>query len=495
MFMVGVGETLEEKMTSMTAEADQKKSKRVYVVDTNVLLHDADALEAFNEHDVILPLAVLEELDRQKTRQDDVGRNARHVSRALDKLRANASLFKGATLKGGGTLRVVAAPQELLAVLPMELREAGKVDNYLIALMLKLKADQAIEAIMVTKDINMRLKCDALDIRCEDHVCTRAANDPVMFYTGVEVHEDMSLQLIDAVYAAPVVLKDASTLGFNPSKQPLPNKVFVLKCVSGETKRSVMARCVAGALQRVPDRSAVFGLKPRNKEQLFALDLLMDPDVRLVTLVGPSGTGKTLLSLAAGLDQLHGMGSSAPMYDKLIVTRPIQPVGRDIGFMPGTLQEKMEPWVSPIRDNLEQLLGTKRGVVKRSSGRSADPDRLRSRAHADEPYLSLLMEHGKIEVEAITFIRGRSIPRSFIVIDEAQNLTLHELKTIITRAGEGTKIVLTGDIEQIDRADVDIYTNGLTYAVERFKTHAIAGHVTLTRGERSELATLASQIL
>lgn len=455
-----------------------KKAKRTYVLDTNVLLSDVDSIYAFEDNDVVVPLAVLEELDRQKVRQDDVGKNARHVSRTLDKMRAKGSLLEGVALPGGGVLKVVHSTAALLDKLPPELREVGKTDNYLIALMVMLKTGFGINAVMVSKDINVRIKCDSLGVPCEDYLKMRVADDPVKFYTGVRVVEDVDPAVIETVHS------EHETPVPDMIDNLMPNQIVVLKHVDpdGRNKMSAMTRYVGNRLKRIVDPFGVFGLKHRNKEQLFAFDMLLDPDIKLVTLVGPAGTGKTLLSMAAGLEQLRGLGKHN-RYEKLIVTRPVQPVGRDIGFLPGTLQEKMEPWVSPIRDNLEQL------VPNRTGGKG------KGRPVSDEPYLSLLLEHGKIEIEAITFIRGRSIPNAFIVIDEAQNLTLHELKTIITRAGEGTKIVLTGDIEQIDNVHVDVYTNGLTYAAEKFKSHDIAGHVTLCKGERSQLATIASQIL
>jgi len=230
---------------------------------------------------------------------------------------------------------------------------------------------------------------------------------------------------------------------------------------------------------------SVFGLRPRNKEQTFSLDLLMDENVKLLSMVGKAGCGKTLLAIAAGLEQLNSIGSQ-PKYQKLIVSRPVQPVGKDIGYLPGTLEEKMEPWIAPVKDNLDFLLGIN---GKKSVRKSKD------NLMSSDPYLELMQQRGLIEIEAISFIRGRSIPNAFIIIDEAQNLSMHELKTIVTRVGEGTKIVLTGDIEQIDNVDVDAYTNGLTYAIEKFKEHSIAAHVTLLKGERSHLATLASKIL
>lgn len=460
--------------------------KKIYVLDTNVLLSDPDALAAFDEHDVIVPLAVLEELDRQKTRPDDVGRNARAVSRTLDKMRLQGEgLMVGVPTQGGGMLRVVATAPDVLTLLPTELRDVNKTDNYLIALMRKLASNEEFDAIMVSKDINVRLKCDALGVKCEDYLRMRVADDPVKFYRGVSV-VTVPASVVDSVYATGSIPVDV-VHAQDQTGSPQPNQIVVLKHSDpAGSKRSVMTRRVGDDLRRIVDRGETFGLKPRNKEQRFALDLLMDPEIKLVTLVGPAGTGKTLLALAAGLEQLRGMGKSASDagYQRLIVTRPVQPVGKEIGYLPGTLEEKMEPWISPIRDNLEQLIGSRQR-----------PQGDRARGAKQEPYLSLLMESGKVEVEAITFIRGRSIPNSFMVIDEAQNLSIHELKTIVTRVGDGTKIILTGDIEQIDNVHVDIYTNGLTYCVERFKSHSIAGHVTLQKGERSPLATIASQIL
>jgi PhoH-like ATPase len=270
------------------------------------------------------------------------------------------------------------------------------------------------------------------------------------------------------------------------------NEIVILKRTTQDgSKASALARCVCKGDDRllipVEKIDSAFGLKPLNKEQTFSLDLLFDPSIRLVTLVGPSGTGKTLLAVAAGLDQLKSLGQRG-VYRKLLVTRPVHPLGRDIGFLPGTLDEKMEPWLAPIRDNLNFLMSGKKernGARKQRNGTR----------YKEDPYISLLQDDGILEIEAITYIRGRSIPNCFMVIDEAQNLSMHELKTIITRVGENTKIVLTGDIEQIDNAHVDVYTNGLTYAVEKFKDSPIAGHVTLTKGERSELATIASRIL
>ena len=465
--------------------------KKVYVLDTNVLLLDANALFSFEDNDLIIPMVVLEELDRHKTRSDEVGRNARLVNRTLDDLRKTGNFADGISLHTGGTVKITAADAAALQALPFEL-QATKADNMIIAFMLSLKPSNP-DAVLVSKDINVRIKCDSLGIKCEDYLKMQVTSDPQKFYRGVEVVE-LDEQLIEQFYANQQLELTKENLA---GRQLYPNQVVVIKHVKdGLTTKSAIAKCKdvgKGTIVPVSKIDSVYGLKPRNKEQIFSLDLLFDDNIKLLTLVGPSGTGKTLLTLAAALEQLKGIGSShLAHYEKLIVTRPVQPVGRDIGFLPGTLEEKMEPWIAPIRDNLNYLMGNKK--VSNRSRRNVSQEHGKPR-NDEGTYLSLMLDRGLIEIEAIAFIRGRSIPNAFIVIDEAQNLSVHELKTIITRAGDGTKIVLTGDIEQIDNAHVDVFTNGLTYAVERFKEYPIAGHVTLLKGERSPLATLASKIL
>lgn len=453
-------------------------SKKTYVLDTNVLLSDPHCLSAFEENDLIIPLAVLEELDRHKSRQDEVGKNARTISRELDNLRQKGDLFNlqhGVKLEYGGNLKVVAITSDHEENLPVELRNS-KVDNLIIAFMLDAK-NHGEHYILVSKDINVRLKCDSLGIKSEDYLKLRITNDPEKIYTGVSVTL-VNEYVVDKLYIDGKLqlseITDTTTY--------YPNQIVVIKCVeNGETVKSALTKYNADKKEFciIPKYSNVFGLTPKNKEQTFALDLLYDENVRLLTLTGPSGCGKTLLAIAAALDQLRSLGNHQ-RYERVIVTKPVQPVGKDIGFLPGTLQEKMEPWIAPIKDNMNFLF-LKNNKKKNGNG--------------ENDYLSLMQEKGLIEIEAITFIRGRSIPNSFMIIDEAQNLSMHELKTIITRVGEGTKIVLTGDIEQIDNVHVDMYSNGLTYAIEKFKEHSIAGHVGLIKGERSALATLASQIL
>jgi PhoH-like ATPase len=465
--------------------------KKTFILDTNVLLSDTDAFHAFEENDIIVPLAVIEELDNQKSRQDEVGKNARVVTRHLDELRKLGNLHGGIKLPTGGTLRVMATHADTKLDLPGEL-DCTKVDNIIIAFTYQLtKSGQ--KCTLVSKDLNVRIKCDTLGIKAEDYLKMRIADTKDEMYRGVS-KITMSEESIDSFYHnEPVFLPTE----MREQKLFYPNEILVIKD-PGETK-SAIARFVAPdqPIRQITKVKDVFGLVPRNKEQSFSLDLLLDDNVKLVSLVGSAGTGKTLLAVAAGLHQVLG-GSGR--YDKLIISRPVQPVGRDIGFLPGTLEEKMDPWIAPIKDNLNFLVGGKFG----SQGQGPPANKkFRNKKDGDDytaefkqdPYLQKLFENGRIEVEAIAFIRGRSIPNSFIIIDEAQNLSIHELKTIITRVGDGTKIVLTGDIEQIDNVHVDVFTNGLTYAIEKFKEYDIAGHITLIKGERSVLATLASKIL
>jgi len=461
----------------------QVNEKKTYVVDTNVLLSDPNSIFSFQEHNVVIPMVVLEELDRHKSRPDEIGRNARQVTRSLDDLRAKGSLIDGIELKENGTLRVAVHDPAATLQLPPGLL-VDKPDNLIIAFALHLKG-----SILVSKDINVRIKCDSLGVKCEDYLKMRVADDPQKFYRGVEVIE-VPEEIVDAFYlAGKIDMPDSVMKGHHL----YPNQIVVIKYVSDAGTKSAIAKCVGSdkSLVSIAKIDQAFGLKPRNKEQTFSLDLLFDDNVKLLTLVGPSGTGKTLLALASALEQLRGIGDeSRSRYDKLIVTRPVQPVGKDIGFLPGTLEEKMEPWIAPIRDNLNYLMDSRRNKPKNKRTPHVDKSYVN-----EDSYLQLMQERGLIEIEAITYIRGRSIPNAFIVIDEAQNLSMHELKTIITRVGEGTKIVLTGDIEQIDNVHLDVFTNGLSYAVEKFKEYEISGHVTLVKGERSALATLASKIL
>lgn len=433
--------------------------KKIFCLDTNVFLYDPMAIYAFQDNDILVPLTVLEEIDHIKnSRFDDAGRNARMTNRILDELRQQGDLTLGVKLPGGGVLRIVKSGYT--HQMPAEL-DKDRTDNFIIATVLEQQRQLETRVILITKDISMRIKCDVLGVTCEDYLKHRVAGKTDMIYGGVTV-ASVQPSTLDEFYQAkslPIdVVKNGSDL--------LPNEYVVLK---GGRSASGLAKRVGDFLKPIISPSEVWGLRARNKEQKFALDGLLDDSVVLTTLIGPAGTGKTLLAIAAGIQQVL----EDKKYSKLIVTRPIQPMGRDIGYLPGTKEEKMEPWVQPIRDNLEYLFGSSKNKAT----------------------LQMFFDNGTIEVEAITFIRGRSIPNAYIVIDEAQNLTAHELKTIITRVGEGTKIVLTGDIDQIDNDKIDAVSNGLTYAVEKFKTYDLSSHITLIKGERSRLATLAAEIL
>jgi PhoH-like ATPase len=318
----------------------------------------------------------------------------------------------------------------------------------------------------------MRVKCDALGILTEDYVLGKIVKNASDVFTGMTKHL-VDDAIIDRFYEGEEVFLDAQDIYLMPNQ-------FVMLVSNSTDKKTALARFYdySKSLKRMNGdwKDGIWGVTPRNKEQQFAFEMLMDPEVEVVSLVGKAGSGKTLCALAAGIEQILKPSKSPDTsgkhtYSRLIVTRPIQPLGKDIGYLPGTMEEKMAPWLMPIQDNLQYLLGD------------------------DKATLEMYMSDGIIEVEALTYIRGRSISNAFIIVDEAQNLTKHELKTIITRVGEGTKIVFTGDIEQIDNIYVDETSNGLTYAVEKLKKYDITGHVTLTKGERSKVATLASKIL
>ena len=436
-------------------------AKKIYVLDTSVYLTDAKSLLSFENNDIVIPLKVLEEIDRHKKRQDGVGVNARETIRTLDSFREKGSLYKGVKLgTGKGSVFVKLCVKDNL---PEDL-DLSIPDNEIIAVALNQKdAFPRRKVIVVTCDINMRVKCDALGLITEDYQSNQVVTDTTHIYTGFLEHL-VDEPVLDRFY------KDEEIFIENDELELVPNQ-FVLLVSNQNEKKTALARFVEynQPLKRISGshKKGIWGVKPRNKEQMFALDLLKDNDVNIVTLIGKAGCGKTLLAIAAGLHQVM----EEQIYKRLVISRPIEPMGRDIGYLPGTLEEKMAPWVAPIQDNLRFLMAN------------------------DRENLQMYMDRGIIEVEALTYIRGRSISDAYIIIDEAQNLTAHELKTILTRVGENTKIILTGDIEQIDNVYLDETSNGLTHAVEKFKDYQISGHITLRKGERSKIATLASKIL
>lgn len=443
-------------------------AKKNYVLDTSVCLTDADVLFKFDNHDIFLPLKVLEEIDGHKKRQDSVGSNARKIIRTLDELRAKGSLEKGVRLdKGKGILKVVSFTDLKQVIFPPDL-DLRHPDHLIIATAKTLQSNsENRKTILVSRDINMRVICDSIGITAEDYTSEKAVTSSDELYNGFEVipFDD---EIIDRYYAGDDILIDDENVYSNLH----PNQ-YIMMVSNANEKKSALAKfkCYHEPLKNMIHKSLPdWKIDARNKEQSFAIDMLMDPDIKIVSLVGRAGSGKTLLAIAAGLQQTIGLRADDNHYSRLIVSRPVQPLGKDIGFLPGTMEEKMLPWLMPIQDNLKFLMG-------------------------DRTSLEMYMEKGKIEIEALTYIRGRSISNAFIVIDEAQNLTKHEIKTIITRIGEGTKIVLTGDVEQIDNVYVNETSNGLAHAIEKFKEFHIAGHVTFRKGERSELATLASKVL
>ncbi|HHZ96472.1 MAG TPA: PhoH family protein [Flavobacteriales bacterium] len=437
-------------------------TKKNYVLDTSVYLTEASSVFKFGRNDIFVPLKVLEEIDGHKKRQDSVGANARHFIRILDELRTKGSLEKGVRIeKGLGILRVMSYSCLKEAIFPPDL-DIRHADHTIIA---TAKAIQTIEpekkTILVSRDINMRVICDSIGMPAEDYTSEKAVRSSDELYNGF-VTQLVDEQIIDRYYDGEAITDELW----------YPNQ-YIMMVSNSNKKKSALAKFESHHTplkkvihKKIPD----WKIDARNKEQAFAIDMLMNPNIKIVSLVGRAGSGKTLMAIAAGLQQTIGLRSDENHYDRLIVSRPIQPLGKDIGFLPGTMEEKMLPWLMPIQDNLKFLMG-------------------------DRTSLEMYIDKGKIEVEALTYIRGRSIANAYIVIDEAQNLTKHEVKTIITRIGEGSKIILTGDIEQIDNVYVNETSNGLAHAIEKFKEYPIAGHVSFKKGERSELATLASKVL
>ncbi len=441
-------------------------AKKNYILDTSVYLTDADSLFNFGNNDIFIPLKVLEEIDKHKKRQDSVGINARKTIRTLDEMRAKGNLQKGVRLEKGKGIVKVASYEVLKDVtFPPDL-DMSIPDHMIIATAMAVRDESTRKTVVVSRDINMRVICDSIGLLSEDYTTEKVVTCSDELYSGLAVHL-VDDQVVDRFYDG-----DDIYIEEEEAKQAWHPNQYILMVSNANEKKTCLARFYSHfqPLKKVVNSTIPdWKISSRNKEQAFAIDLLMDPDVKVVSLVGRAGSGKTLCAIAAGLQQTIGLRENH--YDRMIVSRPVQPLGKDIGFLPGTMEEKMMPWLMPIQDNLQFLVG------------------------GDKKTMQMYMEKGKIEIEALTYIRGRSIANAFIIIDEAQNLTAHEIKTIMTRVGEGTKIVLTGDIEQIDNVYVNETSNGLAHAVEKFKFYPLAGHVTFTKGERSEVATLASKIL
>lgn len=430
--------------------------RKTFVIDTSVLLYDKDSVRSFPGNDVVIPLIVLDELDRNKEKPGIVGENARHVNRYLDSLREIGRLDKGVKLPDEDqTIQVYTQePEELLHI---DL-DTKKGDNRIIAVALSLKSkNKRRPVIVVTKDINLRVKCDALGIQSEDYYKD---------YINLQENEDqatrtilVSPSVVSEIYSHGVALGEVEGLG-------LAENEYVV-CKSDSTNSSVLCRHREGSLHklRAAEFKKVGSISPKNKEQHFALDALWDDSISLVCLTGIAGSGKTFLTLMTALEAMQ-----SGKHERIVVTRSIQPVGRDLGYLPGDMKEKMAPWMSPLVDNFRH-------------------------AFKDMSYFEMMVSKGLIEISPLSYIRGRTFSNAFVIVDEAQNATIHELKTIITRVGENTKIVLMGDTDQVDTPYIDKRSNGLSIVISKMQDSDLVAHVHLPKGERSALATLASKTL
>lgn len=436
---------------------------KTFVIDTNVILYDPRAIFKFEENDVYIPLVVIEEIDRFKKDLNDNGRNARYFSRIVDELRSKGKLNEGIELSGGGKLFVsidLKASKKYTDIIDLH-----NVDNKILATALALSEKENEKVVLITKDINLRLKADLVGLLSEDYGKKDRSFDEL--YAGTKTLEVAVKDLETFKKEKFLLIENAETHNLFPNQ-------YIILCEENNESHRLLGRYSKnrnGIVPLIPLRDGVWGIYPRNIEQQFAIDALLNEEVKLVSLVGKAGTGKTLMALAAGLE----MTISQEKYSRLLVSRPIQPMGKDLGFLPGDVDEKLAPWMQPIFDNMDFLFGQ-----QKNSSNSSYED---------------LINHGLLHVEPLTYIRGRSIPGQYLIVDESQNLTPHEVKTILTRAGDGTKIILTGDCHQIDSPYLDEINNGLTYCAERLKEEDIVAHVTLKAGERSELSEIASKRL
>lgn len=446
--------------------------KKTFILDTNVLLSGPNSIFKFDDNDVVIPISVIEEIDHFKKDQSEMGRNARECSRILDRLRKKGTLSTGVKLfedkEDSGRIFVNLGRD--MSLLPEQLE--SNTDNHILAIGLSLqnKFKDKLKVIVITKDSNLRIKADAFGLSSEDFEADKV--DVSELYEGFQsskVSSDFINELLNkGLVDADVVKSD---------QEVSPNEYIYFQ---DSDSPDIIAHGIydqdLDKVRRLESKNeGVWGIHPRNIEQKFGLDALLNDKIKLVTLSGGAGTGKTLLAIAAGLSKT----TDEDVYQKILVARPIFALGKDIGYLPGDIDEKLNPWMQPIFDSLDYLFG----------GGSFTRQKRFSKGYQE------LINQGMLAVEPLTYIRGRSLPNSFFVVDEAQNLTPHEIKTILTRAGEGTKVVLTGDPFQIDNPYIDSTNNGLTYVIERFKKSKIAAHITFKKGERSELATIAADLL
>jgi len=454
-------ETHSEVILEKFVEGGRKVARKTFVIDTNVLLHDPDSIKKFKDSDVVIPLVVLEELDSMKRSSEEVGKNARHVMRYIDSLKnlKTGNLTDGVEIDNKIRIKVhveLRPPEKKTFPLPLD-RPTNKI--LLISFLLKEQGD---EVVLVSKDFVTRVKAEAIGLEAEDYENLKFSYENIYKgYRKIEVPK----RDIDMFFKDNAVSLDIQDFS--------PNEYCIMTCAeqsSAVCKFNAATKKLEPLMKLSKD---VWGIQPLNVEQKCAMDLLLRDDISLVTLIGPAGTGKTLLALAAGLRKVFDEN----VYTKILVSRPIIPLGKDIGYLPGTKEEKLYHWMQPIYDNLEFLCQSTSGI-----GNGADAQQW-------------IMDSKKLEMEAVTYIRGRSLPKMYIIIDEAQNLTPHEVKTIISRAGKGTKVVLTGDPTQIDNPYLDKDSNALTYVIGKMRDYAGYGQMFLERTERSQLAAIAAEIL
>lgn len=440
-----------------------KKAKKTFVVDTNVLLHDYKCIYNFEENDIVIPIVVLEELDRFKRGNDLINFHAREFTRELDKLSGDA-LFNGGISLGEdlGKLSIEtgkAYSEEMKKSFP-----ENTPDHRILAIAQHLQKEQGNKIILITKDINLRMKAKALGIIAQDYKNDKVANLDDL-YKGISIIEGIGTSMISRMYEE---YDGVPVTEFGFEEKPGPHQYYILK--NGKSSALAHYDPFNDMINRVEKQKA-YGIEPRNAEQAFALDALMRPEIQLVSLTGKAGTGKTLLALAGALYQRK-------LFTQIFLARPIVPLAnRDIGYLPGDVQEKIEPYMQPLMDNLS--------VIKHKF----------SQQSPEFTKIDDMLKNEKLVITPLAYIRGRSLSRVFFIVDEAQNLTPHEVKTIITRAGEGTKMVFTGDIEQIDSPYLDSTSNGLSYLSDKMRGQEIFAHVNLVKGERSFLAELASNLL
>jgi PhoH-like ATPase len=437
-------------------------ASKTFVIDTNVLLFDPLSINKFGNNKVFIPLVVVEELDRFKKDQNENGRNARHFARLVDGMRAGGSLVKGVPINEKGSLQIsiLREPATTHAGIDLSIN-----DNLILANALSLK-ESGEDVVLITKDINLRLKADATGVAAEDYETSEISIDDL--YQGHRIIEMEASRLAEFESNRFLELKEVEIKSFYPNE-------YIIMHETGNPQKRQLGRYhqkKGGIVPLIKSREGVWGVHAKNVEQQFAFDALLNNEIALVSLVGKAGTGKTLLAIAAGLETTI----TQQKFSRVLVSRPIVPMGRDLGFLPGDVNEKLGPWMQPIFDNIDFLFGN-----QRSNNEATTWDEL--------------MNQGLLHVEPLTYIRGRSLPGQYMIVDEAQNLTPHEIKTIITRAGEGTKIVLTGDSEQIDNPYLDAINNGLVYCIDRLKGEDIVAHTKLKQGERSRLSEIASTLL